>query len=146
MKYTYSTGDQPLRGYTIQRGLGRGGFGEVYQAISDGGKEVALKVVQRHLNVEVRGVTQCLNLKHPNLLALYDIRQAENEDCWVVMEYVAGGNLDAVLNRHRQGLPPEEALAWMQGLCAGVGYLHERGIVHRDLKPGNIFIENGLVK
>src|SRR5262245_31789344 len=146
MKYTYSPGDQPLKGYTIQRGLGRGGFGEVYQGVSDGGKEVALKLVQRHLNVELRGVTQCLNLKHPNLLSLYDIRQEENGDCWVVMEYVAGGNLELVLRQHQQGLPVEEALAWMQGITAGVGYLHERGIVHRDLKPGNIFIEHGMIR
>src|SRR5947209_11996989 len=146
MKFTYTTGDQPVKGYTIQRGIGRGGFGEVYQGISDGGKEVALKLVQRNLNVELRGVAQCLNVKHTNLVSLYDVKQADNGDTWVVMEYVAGGTLDQVLARNQQGMPPEEALFWLRGLCAGVGYLHERGIVHRDLKPGNIFIENGLVK
>jgi Protein kinase domain len=146
MRFTYTTGDQPVKGYTIQRGLGRGGFGEVYQAVSDGGKEVALKLVQRNLNVELRGVGQCLNLKHHNLVALYDVKQADNGDTWVVMEYVAGGSLDQVIARNRQGMPVEEAVFWLRGLCAGVGYLHERGIVHRDLKPGNIFIENGIVK
>ena len=41
MRFTYSTGDQPLTGYTIRRGLGVGGFGEVYFAVSEAGKEVA---------------------------------------------------------------------------------------------------------
>ena len=43
MAFTYKHGDRPLSGYEIQRGVGRGGFGEVYYAISDGGREVALK-------------------------------------------------------------------------------------------------------
>jgi serine/threonine protein kinase len=146
MKFTHSPGDRPLEGYTIKHGVGRGGFGEVYHAVSDGGKEVALKLVQRNLEVELRGVGQCLNLKHPNLVALFDVRQAENGDNWVVMEYVAGESLDQVIARHPQGMPPGEVLAWLRGLGAGVAYLHEQGIVHRDLKPGNLFVENGAVK
>src|SRR3954463_1282574 len=73
IKFTYASGARPLEGYTIKRGVGRGGFGEVYFATSDAGKEVALKLIRRNLDVELRGVTQCLNLKHPNLIALYDI-------------------------------------------------------------------------
>ena len=66
---------RPLAGYTIKRGVGQGGFGEIYYAMSDAGKEVALKLIRRNLDVELRGIRQCLNLKHPNLLDLYDIRQ-----------------------------------------------------------------------
>ena len=40
----------------------------------------------------------------------------------------------------------DEALAWFDGIGAGVAYLHDHGIVHRDLKPGNIFSEEGMVK
>jgi hypothetical protein len=146
MKFTYAPGDRPLEGYTIKHGVGRGGFGEVYHALSDGGKEVALKLVQRSLEVELRGVGQCLNLKHPNLVSLYDVRQADSGDNWVVMEYVAGESLDQVIARHPQGMPPGEVLAWLRGLGEGIAYLHEQGIVHRDLKPGNLFVEDGAVK
>src|SRR5215471_3197388 len=146
MKFTYPPGDRPLEGYTIKHGVGRGGFGEVYQAVSDGGKQVALKLVQRNLEVELRGVNQCLNLKHANLVCVYDVRQAENGDSWVVMEFIQGETLDRVIARHPQGMPPEEALSWLRDICAGVGHLHELGIAHRDLKPGNTFIEDGLVK
>ncbi|RIK79579.1 MAG: hypothetical protein DCC67_10255, partial [Planctomycetota bacterium] len=40
MRFTYASGSRPLEGYTIKRGVGRGGFGEVYFAVSDAGKEV----------------------------------------------------------------------------------------------------------
>lgn len=141
LRFQYGTGDQPLDGYTIKRGVGRGGFGEVYFATSEAGKEVALKLIRRNLDIELRGVRQCLNLKHPNLVALYDLRSDAVDDQWVVMEYVAGDSLEDVLARSPEGLPVEEALAWLRGIAAGVGALHEAGIVHRDLKPGNIYLE-----
>jgi serine/threonine protein kinase len=146
MRFTYSTGDRPLEGYTIKRGVGCGGFGEVYYAVSDGGKEVALKLIQRHLDVELRGVAQCLNLKHANLIVLYDVKQSEQGDHWVVMEYVVGTGLADVIAASPQGMSPEQAVTLLRGISAGVGHLHDNGIVHRDLKPGNIFIENGQVK
>jgi ferredoxin len=146
MKFIYASGAQPVQGYTIRRGLGRGGFGEVYLAVSNGGKDVALKLVQHHLEVELRGVGQCLNLKHPHLVVVYDILKAENEDTWIVMEYMAGQSLDQVLARHPRGIPEPQVLAWLHGICSGVRYLHEHGIVHRDLKPGNLFIEDGVIK
>lgn len=145
-RFTYGSGTSPLAGFTIKRGIGRGGFGEVYYALSEGGKEVALKLLCRHLDVELRGIQHCLNLKHPNLLAIYDVRHDERGDTWVVMEFIRGVSLDQVLASRPQGLKPEEALAWFRGMAAGVAYLHSHGIVHRDLKPGNVFWEEGVVK
>ena len=143
MKFTYSSGQRPLDGFTIKRGVGRGGFGEVYFAVSDGGKEVALKLVRGESQIELRGVAQCINLKHPNLVSLFDLRTDGQGDHWVVMEYVAGEALNVVLKRHPQGLPRELAREWFLGLARAVGYLHDHGIVHRDLKPANVFLENG---
>ncbi len=146
IKFTYPSGSRPLEGYTIKRGVGRGGFGEVYFATSDAGKEVALKLIRRNLEVELRGVTQCLNVKHPNLIGLHDIRSDEMDDQWVIMEYVSGESLDEVIDRSPGGMPIDQVLWWMRGMCAGVAYLHDHGIVHRDLKPGNIFSDEGTVK
>jgi hypothetical protein len=148
MKFTYSSGQRPLDGFTLKRGIGRGGFGEVYFAVSDGGKEVALKLVRGSGDsaVELRGVAHCLNLKHPNLVALYDLRKDADANPWVVMEYIAGEPLNVVLARHPDGLPRELAREWFLGLARAVGHLHDHGIVHRDLKPGNVFLENGTVK
>jgi hypothetical protein len=145
-KFAYASGSRPLDGYTIKRGVGSGGFGEVYYATSDGGKDVALKLIRRNLDIELRGVQQCLNLKHPNLLGLFDVRVDAQGNSWVVMEYVAGDCLEDVLNAHPNGLPLGEALDWFRGVAAAVAYLHDHGIVHRDLKPGNIFRDQGVVK
>src|SRR4051812_8219110 len=145
-RFTFSSGARPLEGYTIKRAIGRGGFGEVYYATSDSGKEVALKLILRNLDVESRGVKQCMNLKCPNLLAVYNLETAPTGDTFVLMEYVAGPSLAQVLARHPNGLPPAEARAWLKGLIEGVAYLHDHGIVHRDLKPANLFMEEGTVK
>ncbi len=146
MKFAYKTGARPLDGYEIQCGVGIGGFGDVYFAKTDAGKEVALKRIQRNLDIEVRGVKQCLNLKHPNLIALYDMKSDDEGQTWVVMEYVAGESLKTVIDRNPNGMPAEEAERWFRGIAAGVGCLHDHGIVHRDLKPANIFDDHGFIK
>ena len=145
-RYTYSSGARPLDGYTIKRAIGRGGFGEVYFATSDSGKEVALKLVLRNLEVERRGVEHCMNLKCPNLLTIYDMKENDEGDTFVVMEYVVGPSLANVIKQNPGGLSAAEVRRWLKGLVEGVAYLHDHGIVHRDLKPANLFMEEGIVK
>ena len=145
-RYTFGSGARPLDGYTIKRAIGRGGFGEVYYATSDSGKEVALKLILRNLDVERRGVMQCMNLKCPNLLTIFDMKTSDSGDTFVVMEYVAGPSLASVLRQYPSGLPLAEVRHWLKGLVEGVAYLHDHGIVHRDLKPANLFMEEGIVK
>jgi serine/threonine protein kinase len=154
MKFTYSSGDRPLDGYTIKRGLGKGGFGEVYFAISDGEKEVALKQVDAIVSKvkaasptgEQRGDHLVLNVSHPNLVSLFDIKEGSDADTWIIMEYMAGNSLRHILDKNPAGLSADDAAAWFYSIASGVEYLHNKGIVHRDLKPGNVFISDGNVK
>ena len=145
-KYTFGPEATPLEGYTIKRAIHRGGFGEVYYALSDAGKEVALKLLKQNMEIELRGVSQCLNLKHANLVSIFDIRQDQDDDHWIVMEYMSGQSLDQVINDFGGPVPIEEIRTWIGGMAAGLDFLHDRGIVHRDLKPANVFIEDGVVK
>jgi serine/threonine protein kinase len=156
MKFQYGNGQSPLEGYVIRRGIGIGGFGEVYFAESDSGKEVALKRIQKNLDVEIRGVRHCLNLRHPNLVAIYDIRYDHEQQGWIVMEFIEGESLRDHLDRSTDPLAgpihsfeqgkPERILPVFAQIIAGMTYLHDQGIVHRDLKPANIFLDKGLAK
>lgn len=146
MRFQYGSGDSPLDGYAIKRGIGVGGFGEVYFAESESGKEVALKRIQKNLDVEMRGVRHCLNLRHPNLVAIYDIKFDRDQQGWIVMEFIEGESLRECLDRYPQGMPADDILPLFSQIVAGTTYLHDQGIVHRDLKPANIFVENGLAK
>ncbi|MGQ9649087.1 MAG: serine/threonine-protein kinase [Phycisphaerae bacterium] len=144
--FQYKFGDQPLEGYTIQRAIGRGGFGEVYYAVSDSGREVALKAVQGYEDIELRGVSQCMNLKSPHLVTIFDVKRNADGRPFVIMEYVAGPSLRELLQEAPSGLGTQKAAFFLREIAKGLTYLHDRGIVHRDLKPGNIFYEDGYVK
>src|SRR5438874_2507302 len=144
--FRYKHGDRPLDGYTIQRGVGRGGFGEVYYALSDSGREVALKIVQGYEQIELRGVSQCMNLKSPNLVSIFDVRHNADDVPFVIMEYVNGPSLRELIDQQPAGLGIQKAAFFLREIGKGLTFLHDCGIVHRDLKPGNIFYENGYVK
>ena len=144
--FQYKHGDRPLEGYTIQRAAGRGGFGEVYYAVSDSGREVALKVVQGYEAIELRGISQCMNLKSPHLVTIFDVRHNAEGKPFVIMEYVSGPNLRQILDESPAGVGTQKAAFFLREIAKGLTYLHECGIVHRDLKPANIFYENGYVK
>ena len=146
MAYTFQHGDRPLEGYAIQRAVGQGGFGEVYYAISDGGREVALKYLKSNPEIELRGVSQCMNLKSPYLVSIFDVKQSAEGDYFIVMEYISGPSLRDLLVAEPNGLGPQKAAYLLREIGKGLSYLHDRGIVHRDLKPGNIFYEDGYVK
>lgn len=146
MKFTFAPETSPLEGYTIKRAVHRGGFGEVYYALSDSGKEVALKLLNNNQEVELRGVRQCLNLKHPNLVTIFDIREDRDGDHWIVMEFIGGRGLYETLQLHPNGMPLDAILQWLEGMTAGLSFLHDRGIVHRDLKPANVFSDQDIVK
>jgi len=145
-QFRYKHGDRPLEGYTIQRAAGRGGFGEVYYALSDSGREVALKEVQNYEQIELRGISQCMNLKSPHLVSIFDVKFNENKHPFVVMEYVSGVSLRDLIEESPTGLGTQKSAFFLREIAKGLSFLHDCGIVHRDLKPGNIFYENGYVK
>jgi serine/threonine-protein kinase len=86
------------------------------------------------------------SLGHPNLVSIFDVLTTEDGEEVIVMEYVEGETLAAML---RRGEKPDvsTALAMLDGVSAALDAIHARGIVHRDVKPGNVLLgADGLVK
>ena len=146
MPYTFRYGDRPLDGITVQRAIGRGGFGEVYYALADSGKQIALKFLRDNPDVELRGISHVMNLKSPHLITIYDVRKNNEGEPFVLMEYVSGPSLREIMTAEPGGVGPQKAAFFVDGIAKGLSYLHDRGIVHRDLKPANIFYDDGYVK
>ncbi len=115
-RFTFTSGSRPLDGYTIKRAIGRGGFGEVYYATSDAGKEVALKLLTRNIEIERRGVTHCMNLKSQHLITIFDLRT--NDEGRHLRRHGVRRRARAcrsILAEHPEGLPPHEVRRWLRG-------------------------------
>ncbi|ODT57923.1 hypothetical protein ABS71_19215 [bacterium SCN 62-11] len=125
--------------YRVQRELGRGGMGVVYQVLSPSGTPLALKLLQPVERPE-QEVKALLGLQHPNVVHILDWGEAEGQ-FYLVMEWVEGRTLDEVVRECR----PEEAQVadWMSQLCQALTYIHGKSIVHNDLKPSNLMLREG---
>ena len=103
-------------------------------------------MVQGYEQIELRGISQCMNLKSPHLVTIFDVKYNDQGRPFVIMEYVSGPNLRQLLDESPAGLGTQKAAFFLREIGKGLTFLHDCGIVHRDLKPGNIFFENGYVK
>ncbi len=138
-------GDQVGR-YEIQRRLGSGGMGTVYVAHDPVlGRLVGIKVFHSDLDIPdarerfAREARSAAALAHPNIVAVYDYGEFRGQP-FIVMEYVPGETLADVI-RQRTAVPLIDKLRWVEELCGGAGFAHQRSVVHRDIKPGNLMID-----
>jgi eukaryotic-like serine/threonine-protein kinase len=138
--------------YEVLSLIGAGGMGEVYRARDTRlGREVAIKVLpagrvadadRRRRFVQEAQAASALN--HPHIITIYEIESADGND-FIVMEYVRGKSLDALIPR--QGMRLNEALRIAIAVADALAMAHARGIVHRDLKPANVVVgTDGTVK
>ena len=83
-------------------------------------------------------------LNHPHIITIHEIESADGHD-FIVMEYVRGKSLDALIPR--QGMRLAEVLRIAIPVADAVAAAHARGIIHRDLKPANVIVgTDGAVK
>lgn len=138
--------------FVIERLLGSGGMGAVYQARDEQlGEMVALKVIAGSALLDPgaadrfrREASAARRISHPNVVRIHDIGE-EQGVLFMSMEYIAGDSLSALLERHGT-LPIPQLRDVVAQVCAGLAAAHEAGVVHRDLKPGNILIDGAHVK
>jgi len=141
--------EERLGPYEIVRRIGVGGMAEVMLARRPGpggfAKPVALKrllpEIARDEEVRAMFVEEArlqATLSHRNLVQVFDFGEEDGEH-FLVMEYVEGTDLAALLSRTPR-LDPRVALQIAAEVGEGLAYLHGRGIVHRDVSPGNVYL------
>jgi WD40 repeat protein len=143
-------GETPLPpsppGFEIVRVIGRGGMGEVYEALQTTlNRAVALKVVRggswaddaarARFRIEAQTLAA---IRHPNVVQVHDSGEYDGGP-YLAMERLPGGTLADRLGAGR--LDPAAAAKLMAKVAAGVAAAHAAGIVHRDLKPGNVLFD-----
>jgi serine/threonine protein kinase len=132
--------------FQILEERGRGGMAVVYKAYDDVlQRTVALKVLLAHLAADEqfterfrREAITAANLRHPNIVVIYDVGSHENFQ-YIVMEYVEGPTLQQEIQLKGM-LPVSRVMSISEQLAAALDYAHQRKLVHRDIKPANIMI------
>ena len=161
-------GDQPVSGsiddgqrlepgamvgpYRIDRLIGAGGMGEVYQARDTRlGRDVAIKVLPAAFTADAERLARferearlLAALNHSHIAAIYGFEEAQDVRA-LILELVEGETLAARLRRGQ--IPWDQTLPIAQQIADALEAAHEHGIIHRDLKPANIKITpDGNVK
>ena len=132
--------------YIIGRRLGRGAMGEVYEA-----QHVRLpgKFAVKLLLPELQGNQEAFarfcreaeimsQLRHPNIVQIFDFNVAPDARPYFVMEYLEGRDLEARLRAGALDLPAITRI--VDAVASALALAHAHGVVHRDLKPANIFL------
>ena len=134
--------------YRIIEKIGRGGMGTVYKAEHLALQEMrALKVLDPFLGDDPRFIRRfhveaktARRVRHPGIVHVEDLDQAEDGSLFIAMEYVPGPSLKALIASQGGPLPTRRALALARQVADALNAAHALGIVHRDVKPDNILI------
>ncbi|MCA1813832.1 MAG: serine/threonine protein kinase, partial [Halobacteriales archaeon] len=134
--------------YQVRALLGEGGFGRVFLAhdrVLD--RDVVVKELQPRWRSEPRIVATFLReaqvagrLRHPNIVAIHDVREQAGQAC-IIMEHVPGGTLQDALAPGP--LPEAEAVRIARCVLGALAAAHAKGVVHRDVKAGNVLLGPG---
>ena len=131
--------------YRIERELGSGGMGVVYQAVdTQENRLVAIKMLPSTLAMDRRFVKRFLDevralsrLRHPNIVQLLDTFK-ENGNYYIVLEYIDGPTVEQLVER--RPLPVRQAVDIALAVCQALSHAHSQGIIHRDIKGSNIML------
>ncbi len=138
------TGDFIGDRYELLGLLGRGGMGDVYDALFRiSGQHVAIKILRRSLSLKLKSSWRFARefkildiIEHPNLVVVRDYGRLEDGSLFMVMEKLPGQSLDEI----KGALPVMSVISIGKQLCAVMECLHKKGVIHRDLKPSNVIL------
>jgi RNA polymerase sigma factor (sigma-70 family) len=132
----------------LEQQIGAGSSGKVYRAVRRStGERYAVKFLRKAIAREPAVIARFLReaetvaaLAHPGIVAIRGLGQTPGRGHFLVMELVAGEDLQQVLAR---GMPtPEQAAGWIAAAARIVQFAHERGVIHCDLKPSNLLLDD----
>ena len=136
--------------YRIERILGHGGMGVVVAAMHEQLRQrVAIKMLLPEAKTSPNAVSRFLRearaaaaIKGEHVARVLDVGELEGGSPYIVMEYLEGRDLAAILASlpEPRRLPSEEAVAYVLQACEAIAEAHAAGIIHRDLKPSNLFL------
>lgn len=138
--------------YLLERRLGQGGMGVVFQArhiflkTSHAIKVILPDLVGNDPMLTTRFRQEALAaaaIRHPNIIAVTDFGVVRGTMPFLVMEFVKGRSLQDILTAEG-AMPPQRAWEFISAIAAGVGAAHRQNIVHRDLKPLNIMVQDDV--
>ena len=146
-----AAGPQTLGRYQLERVLGKGAMGIVYEALDPKlHRKVAIKTILiSQLDEEtakdfsmrfVREAHAVARLNHPNIVQVYDFGE-EGDIAYLVMEFIRGDELKSTLTTGRQ-FDRKECVRIMSELLDALDFAHEAGVVHRDIKPANVMLDS----
>ncbi len=133
--------------YYIEGILGTGGMSVVYKAVQlTVDRHVAIKTIKLQVDTKpvyrerfLREIRSLCALSHPNVVTVYDCVIGEDDQPYVVMDYLRGKSLDNLIVDEGP-LDLERFARICVQVCSALDHAHKKGIVHRDVKPGNIVL------
>ena len=136
-----------LNKYLIENLIGSGALGAVFRAKHvHMNRYVALKMLRPELCSDrltmryfKREAMAIASLQHKNIVGVHDFGISEEHVPYLIMEYIDGTNLAAILDKEHR-LPARRIVNICIQICAGLAHAHKKGIVHCDLKPSNILM------
>ena len=147
---TMNVGDVVAGKFRVQRILGVGGFGAVYEAEHTGGLgRVALKMLtpadhdESDIRRFYREAQVTAGLRHPNTVRVFDVGQHDTGALYLAMELVHGHTLEEELRARKavgEVMTQDETLEIGIDTLRSLSEAHGRGLVHRDLKPANLML------
>ncbi len=126
--------------------IGEGGFGKVRTIIhKKTGQLRAMKLIKKSKEFNLDEIENLMLLNHPNILKLFEYYYDEQENIYIITEYIRGEELfNKIQEVYR--FSEEDAAIIIKSVLQAITYCHSRGIIHRDLKPENILIPTGSSK
>ncbi|MBS2035634.1 serine/threonine protein kinase [bacterium] len=134
--------------YRLVRKLGQGGMSSVFLAEDEQGQPFALKLLNLSLESEPefrkrfqREAELTQRLSHPNIVKTLTWKDDPDVGVYLVMEYVAGGNLRSRLEDKGELWTVEHCIRLFAPVASALDYAHQEKVIHRDLKPENLLFQ-----